>query len=172
MAFAAPAAVTSSFMEEGCRRLRGLGDLVRADAARADFDALGAAANDGANHLKVGLEATGAHVVRVGHAAAYHRTFTADFTLHCHCRKLLETGKQKILSRFRRSGNSRPFLRLTASQSAVCRLVAASVDAAGIRVRRGPGRPFGRLESGRLRVSRLAPWPAERPPLRARRASR
>src|SRR6478735_4252359 len=106
MAFAAPAAVTSSFMEEGCRRLRGLGDLVRTDAARADLDALGAATDDGANHLKVGLEAAGAHVVRVGDAAAHHRTFTADFTLHCHCRKLLETGKQKILSRFRRAGNS------------------------------------------------------------------
>src|SRR5215213_9774517 len=92
IAFAAPAAVISSFTVWLC----GFRDFVRTDAARADLHALGGAVHHGLDHLQVRLEAAGTHVVGVGHTAANHRSLVADFTSHCHCENSSVLGNREF----------------------------------------------------------------------------
>ncbi len=63
---------TDGLRRAGCgdelfARITAACDLARADAARADLDALAGAVDDGADRLQVRLEAAGTHVVGVGH---------------------------------------------------------------------------------------------------------
>src|SRR5205085_213870 len=69
---------------QGRSTLRRLDDLARSDAARADAQAPDAAVDNRADHLEVGLEPAGAHVVRVAVLPADDGTLTADFTLFSH----------------------------------------------------------------------------------------
>src|SRR5688572_30816786 len=57
----------------------GLDDLARAQAARADAEALDAAVDHRADPLQVRLEPAGSHVVRVADVAADHRALVTDF---------------------------------------------------------------------------------------------
>src|SRR5687768_1213805 len=87
IALAAPAAVTSSRICLLPRLRLGSGslrNLVGAEAARADLDALTRAVHHGSYRLQVGLEAAGTHVMSVGHTATDYRTLAANFTSHSH----------------------------------------------------------------------------------------
>ena len=64
--------------------LRGLCDLVRPDAARADADALGRAVHDCPHGLQIHFEAARADIVGVGHRTSDHRALVADFTASRH----------------------------------------------------------------------------------------
>src|SRR5688500_919260 len=73
---------------DGCRRLstalRGLDDLARAQAARADAQPLNPAVHERAHALEVRLEPPGRHVMRVTDVPSHDRTLTADFTTFGH----------------------------------------------------------------------------------------
>src|SRR6516225_3545863 len=62
-----------------CGTSGGLDDFVRAEATRADAQALRAAIDDRADRLQVRIEAARRHVVRVADVAAEGRLLPADF---------------------------------------------------------------------------------------------
>ena len=70
------------------RASRGLDDLARPEAARADADALDAAVDQCPDGLKVRLEPARADVVRVAELTADDRALSANFTTLGHCLSL------------------------------------------------------------------------------------
>src|ERR1041385_5901963 len=63
---------------------RGLLNLARPDAPRANVDAPDRAFHDGADALQIRHPPAGAHVVRVAHLVSENRRLAADFTHFCH----------------------------------------------------------------------------------------
>ena len=95
-----PMAVGASGLETACFMpirglLGGLDDLARAQAARADADALDAAVDHRADRLEIRLEPPRAHVVRVAVLPADDRTLPADFTALRHKQYALSTHEDK-----------------------------------------------------------------------------
>ena len=77
--------------------LGGLDDLLRADAAGADANALRGAVHDRAHGLQVRFEAARADIVGVGHRSSNHRALVADFTASRHDRNTFQ-GRHGLVS--------------------------------------------------------------------------